>query len=132
MSLPRKHRHILIWLICIAVLVMRVGAAHVHLCLDGSEPAVSLHFADSGVHDLDHPNDPGTNPAESDSDVSVPGDALIKSAVADADVPLLAVSLYLILLLVRVTRSVRVDWDPPLVRSSTRTHIRPPLRGPPA
>src|SRR6266702_8877725 len=118
MSLPRKHRHILISLICIAVLVMRVGAAHVHLCLDGSEPAVSLHFADSGVHDLDHPNDPGTNPAESDSDVSVPGDALIKSAVADADVPLLAVSLYLILLLVRVTRSVRVYWYPPLVRSS--------------
>jgi hypothetical protein len=29
----------LIWLICITVLVMRVGAAHVHLCLDGREPA---------------------------------------------------------------------------------------------
>jgi hypothetical protein len=132
MSLPRKYRHLLIWLVCITVLVMRVGAAHVHLCLDGSEPAVSLHFADSGVHDLDHPNDAGMNPAESDSDVSVPGDALIKSGVGDADIPLLAVSLYLILLLVPVTRPLRVDWDPPQVRSAARTQIRPPLRGPPA
>jgi hypothetical protein len=111
---------------------MRVGAVHVHFCADGSEPAASVHVGDDGIHDLDHPKGVGLDSALSDSDLSVPGDTLVKKFDTDFDLPTIAVAFTLLLFFVAVVRSVPVDWGPLLVRISDPTQLRPPLRGPPA
>lgn len=111
---------------------MRVGAVHVHFCADGSEPAASVHVGDDGIHDLDHPKGVGLDSTLSDSDLSVPGDTLVKKFDTDFDLPTIAVAFTLLLFFVAVVRSVPVDWGPSLVRVSDPTRLRPPLRGPPA
>ena len=132
MSPVLKHRRVLIWLLCITIVVMRVGAVHIHFCQDGTEPPVSLHVADSGIDDRDHPSQNGTLHGDTDSSVSVPGDALLKGSITDADMPMLAATLGLLLFLLPVFRPVRANWDTPVVRTPTRSWILPPLRGPPA
>ena len=127
----QNRSHLLVWLVCIAVLVMRIGAVHMHFCADGSEPPVSLHVGDDGIHDLDHPKGVGVNAFVSDSDMSVAGDALVKKLDVGVDLPPLAIAFTLLLFVVATVRSVRFDWGPSFVRISDPTLLRPPLRGPP-
>ena len=129
-SQPRSK--LLVWLLCIALVVMRVGAVHVHFCADGSEPAASVHVGDSGLDDLDHPKGIGVDSAVSDSDMSVSGDILLKKFGGDFDLATMAVACALLLFFVAVVRSVPVDRGPSFVRVSDPTQLRPPLRGPPA
>ena len=131
MSPVLKHRRVLIWLLCVAIVVMRVGAVHIHFCQDGTEPPVSLHVADSGIDDRDHPSQNGTFHGHTDSSVSVPGNALLKGSIADVDTPALTITLGLLLFLMPLFRPVRANWNIPVVRIPTRSWYLPPLRGPP-
>ena len=130
--MSQSRSKLLVWLLCIALVVMRVGAVHVHFCADGSEPAASVHIGDTGLDDLDHPKGVGVDSAVFDSDMSVPGDILVKKFGGDFDPATMAVAFALLLFFVAVLRSVPVDWGPSLVRVSDPTQLRPPLRGPPA
>lgn len=111
---------------------MRVGAVHVHFCADGNEPAASVHVGDEGIHDLDHPKGVGVDSSLSDSDMSVPGDVLVKKFDIGADFQAMTVACALLLFIVALVRSVPVDRGPLLVRICDPTQLRPPLRGPPA
>ena len=126
-----SHSKLLVWILCFALVVMRVGSVHVHFCADGNEPAASVHVGDAGLDDLDHPKSAGVDAAFSDSDMSVSGDILLKKWASDADLGTLAVTFALLLFLVAIVRSVPVDRGPSLVRISDPTRLRPPLRGPP-
>ncbi|MBS0422559.1 MAG: hypothetical protein JSR66_32930 [Proteobacteria bacterium] len=130
--MSRTRSRWLVWFLCIALVVLRVGAVHVHFCADGNEPAASVHIGDSGIHDLDHPKGKTGDSLLTDSDISVPGDTVVKSFDGAFDMPALAVTLTLILFFVAVVRSIPVDRGPLLVRISDPSVLRPPLRGPPA
>src|SRR4051794_41582430 len=102
---------------------MRVGAVHVHFCADGSEPVASVHVGDTGLDDLDHPKGIGVDSAISDSDMSVPGDILVKKFGGDFDPATMAVAFALLLFFVaggalgpcgRGPCSRRASFPPPL------------------
>ena len=131
-QVSRSHSKLLVWLVCIALVVMRVGGVHVHFCADGNEPAASVHVGDSGLDDLNHPKGVGVDASVFDSDMSVSGDVLVKKFGPDADLPAIAAAFTLLLFFLAIVRSVPVDKGPSLVRVSDPTQLRPPLRGPPA
>lgn len=114
----------LLTLICAALLFARLGGAHLHLCLDGSEPPASLHVTDSGHH-ADHHD----GQAHDDRDVSLVGDVLTKSGKSGFDLPLLLVAFWLVILLFARLRMTAAD--PPQPSVSPPRFCRPPLRGPP-
>ena len=131
-DVSRSHSKLLVWLVCIALVVLRVGGVHVHFCADGNEPAASVHLGDSGLDDLDHPKGAGVDASFFDSDMSVSGDVLVKKFGLDFDLPAIAAAFTLLLFFLVIVRSVPVDRGPLLVRVSDPTQLRPPLRGPPA
>lgn len=117
-----------ITLLCITVLVMRVGGAHLHLCLDGSEPSVSVHLTDDAGLDDSHA---GVGQAHHDQDVSLSGEVLAKKMDAALQLPALFAALVLLfvvpLVLVRVAPRDRTS----LIHPIPIFRIRPPLRAPP-
>lgn len=130
--MSRSHSKLLVWLVCIALVVMRVGGVHVHFCADGTEPVASVHVGDDGLDDLDHPKGAGVDASVFDSDMSASGDLLVKKFDLGIDLPTIAAAFTLLLFFVAIVRSFPVDWGPSLVRISDPTQLRPPLRGPPA
>lgn len=126
--MPRRPHTIaaLIALLCLA-LVARVGGAHLHLCLDGSEPPVSLHLSDSGVHHADE----SSSATHTDQDIAVGAEALVKKSSGDLDLPALAFVLALLLFFVALSRDVLPAFLSPPRLSPARVRLRPPLRGPP-
>lgn len=124
----RLHKSTPHWLLIVllAVLVTRLGGAHLHLCFDGQEPPATLHTGDTAEHNHHHLDE-----QHSDQDVDVLGAVLMKKSSGSADMPvLLAVCLVLLLLLPRVlgrwpsAAFYRISPHQPL-------RLRPPLRGPP-
>lgn len=111
-------------LVCAALLFARLGGAHLHLCLDGSEPAASLHVSDSGHH-ADHHD----GQAHDDRDVSLVGDALTQSGKWGLDLPLLLAVLWLVTILFARLRITAADSPQP--SASPPRFCRPPPRGPP-
>jgi hypothetical protein len=114
----------LLTLICAALLFARLGGGHLHLCLDGSEPAASLHVANP-EHHADHHSDPGHDVR----DVSLLDDALTKSGKSDLDLPLLLAALWLMTVLFARLRITAAAPPPPW--TSRPRFCRPPRRGPP-
>lgn len=114
----------LLTLICAALLFARLGGAHLHLCLDGSEPAASLHVTDPGHH-ADHHDDQ----THADRDVLLVGDALTKSGKWGVDLPLLLAAFWLVIVLFARLRMTAADSPQPA--ASPPRFCRPPLRGPP-
>lgn len=125
MSHLRAHSKVLLTLLCVLLVVMRVSGAHLHLCLDGSEPPATLHMEDAGIHHDDH-----NNQSHSDVDVSLSADTLVKKLDLSFDSPLL-LTLFLLASIVFLSTvpRIRFDFFPHL--HSQRAFIRPPLRGPP-
>ncbi len=122
---PLPNSRWLIAILCIAVIVLRVGGTHLHLCFDGDEPPVSLHVADSGIHHLDEPAGD-----HSDREVTPGADALVKKSSNSFDG--LALALLCALLLFMATRGQPVSTSRRVpVLLPFRPHLRPPLRGPP-
>ena len=127
----------LIAILCIAVVVLRVGGPHLHLCFDGSEPPVTLHVTDFGDHhagshhaDDSHAETLLADFAHEDQDVGVGSDLVSKKLSGDADVAVLALLCALLLFLIPRQLGTTFAWLIP-VAGPDRSHLRPPLRGPP-
>jgi hypothetical protein len=121
-----RRSRLLIVLLCAAVIMLRVGGTHLHLCFDGSEPPVSLHVADSGVH-----HDDAGSTRHADQDVAIGAEALVKKSSAALDLAMLAFVLALLLFFVPRTPNPLPDFFTAPRLSSARLRLRPPLRGPP-
>jgi hypothetical protein len=117
-----------ITLLCITILVMRVGGAHLHLCLDGSESPVSVHLtADAGLDG----SAVGVGKVHHDQDVSLSGEVLAKKLDGVLHLPML-LAVAVILFLVPVVRLPLVPRDrTSLLHPIPIFRIRPPLRAPP-
>jgi hypothetical protein len=118
----------LLTLLCAALLVARIGGAHLHLCFDGSEPAAAFHVLDASGH---HDDAPAAGAPHQDADVAVAGDALAKAGKSAFELPALLLGALLLLALseipLRRAPPVRTAAVP-----SAPQFLRPPLRGPPA
>jgi hypothetical protein len=117
-----------ITLLCITILVMRVGGAHLHLCMDGTEAPVSVHLsADAGLDNASI----GVGKAHHDQDVSLSGEVLAKKMDTALQLPALLAGLIVLffvpLLVVTVVSRDRTS----LLHPIPIFRIRPPLRGPP-
>jgi len=108
-----------------ALLVPQAGQAHVHLCLDGEGPAVSLHTPDSGEHCV-HVDAAGHH----DHTFELDSPAIGKLWPPGLDFSLLAV-VPVLFNLPRQAGFVRESPDR-LAPAALPLHLRPPLRGPPA
>jgi len=125
--LARRSRLLIITL-CVAVAVLRVAGLHLHLCLDGSEPPVSMHLEDAGVHHLEESGDIDTH---TDRDLGIANDVVVKKPVDTLDLSLLgALCALLLFFLARPREFIAFPLLPAPVRSA-RLRLRPPLRGPP-
>ena len=129
MSLLRHHSKILLTLFCILAVTLRMGGAHLHYCLDGGEPPITVHFAnDLGRHHLGAAQ---SSPKHNDMDVSLAAEALAKKSSLDADLPILfTVFVCLSFLLLRPRQFTVADYFSLPIRARS-LHILPPLRGPP-
>jgi hypothetical protein len=116
-----------IWLFaCCAVLLARVGEAHIHLCLDGTEAPAAVHLFDASVH---HEKD-GSSGKHVDSDVAASDDAVAKSAFTLAPFPVQFVSALVFLLPVEPLQRSSISVQP-TPKPTDSFNFRPPLRGPP-
>lgn len=125
MRRPSVYKQICYWVLTLALFAVRSADAHVHMCLDGQEPPASVHVADGGVHH----NDATASPTHNDQDVKVVSDAGVKKGES-ADLWVLSTAWSLVDQLAYFTA------EPPqctavAVNLSIRSHLRPPLRGPP-
>jgi hypothetical protein len=115
----------LIALLLAALLTVRGGGAHLHLCFDGSEPPSSLHFEDAGHHEEHH-----VDQVHDDLDLDLVSDAATKFGKLSLDLYLLLFA-GLFFLLPRMGFLLRRGPEPP-VRASDPLLLLPPPRGPPA
>ncbi len=113
-------------LLCVAVLVMRMGGAHLHLCFDGSEPPASVHLTDDAHHE-----GAGASGVHDDVDVSLLSVAVGQKPGGSIELPALFAAI-LILISVPLVGGAA----PPRGRTlfpipSPIFRFQPPLRGPP-
>lgn len=115
----------LLALLCVTLLIGRIGGAHLHLCFDGKEPPSTLHLFDHGVHhgssELNAPHD--------DADVALAGDMLLKSPF-DRIWPLALLFVAVLLLRLPTRRGSFIPLTS-AIRLPPSPFVRPPLRGPP-
>lgn len=116
----------LLTLACAALLLVRVGGFHLHLCFDGGEPPVSLHATDGGIHH----SGPEAAATHHDIELSLAADALNKLDKLRVNLPVLLLAAVLLLGLQFVRgpapRRYVFRFVPALAGL-----LRPPLRGPP-
>jgi hypothetical protein len=115
----------LLWVVALALLVVRTSDAHMHLCLDPKDQGSSLHVADVGPE-----CDVGSSATHPDRDVKAVDTALAKKNAEHGDEPaLLPVALFW-----RVPAPRQITL-PPLAAQAVLApqplHFLPPLRGPP-
>ncbi len=122
------YRTLLTVILCIALLVMRMGSAHLHFCLDGQEPPASIEFQYG--EDLIEPGNAQAGPAHQDYDIDLGGGALGKLPKLDSTLVALLFAFALWLLPRR--RPQAAAWQPTHRRPySPPHHLRPPPCGPP-
>ena len=119
-----RARLALFVVLCAIVLLPRLGGPHLHLCLDGSMPAVALHVSDAGGEDLLS----GSDDSHQDQTVEVSNPVIGKVWPPSLDGALFLM-FALVLALARQTPL------PPVLRTipapGSPLFLRPPLRGPP-
>ena len=125
MQRPSIAKQICYWVLALALFGVRLADAHVHVCLDGQEPRASLHVADDGVHHTGA----ATLQSHNDRDLKV-GEAGAVKKGDSTDLLILASASSL------VDQIAFVTADAPQSTAVTpalpnRSHLRPPLRGPP-
>lgn len=123
----RLHHPWLLTLLCVMLLMVRVGGAHLHLCFDGGEPPVSMHLMDHGLHH----GAPGMDAQHQDTDIAVAGEVLAKFTKLSLDLPVLLVAALLVWSLLLAPRQPVPGYRNPFSFSAARS-LRPPLRGPPS
>jgi hypothetical protein len=106
--------------------MVRVGGAHLHLCLDGAEPPVSVHLLDFDAHDRDQ----GLAAPHHDVDMASADDATGKFGKVNFDLLVLFVAATLIWILFPAPRQLAPGYDLLFVSVPQRL-LLPPLRGPP-
>jgi len=125
---PTNRSRLLIVTLCVAMVALRVAGLHVHLCMDGSEPPLSIHVADSGIHHLDEAD---SGAAHADREMAIAADVVVKKPFGSLDLTLLAAFGAVLLFMLARPRG-RLFLPPVPARvTSARTRLRPPLRGPP-
>lgn len=127
MNRSRTRLRLILATMCLSLLVVRVAGVHLHLCFDGSEPPLSYHLADSGIH---HADEQEAGESHSDRDMTVADDLVAKKPAHDQDATLLWFVFALLLYLLAPVRRVSFATDLPRLRS-VFSWLRPPLRGPP-
>lgn len=112
--------------LCTILLGVRCSGAHVHLCFDGKDPAISVQFEDG----LESGPLAEATSTHHDTDIAISGN--LGGKLPKIDLPVLA------LLFSAVFIALNLLGTPPLARArSRRVHNRPafyfqpPLRGPP-
>lgn len=115
----------LLTLLCVTLLLGRVGGSHLHLCFDGKERASSLH-----LFDIDrHHSGSGMDAPHDDADVAVRGEMMSKNTFVWTVPPAMLSAIVLFTCL----RSPRQFVAPLVARTNSAepAFLRPPLRGPP-
>ena len=120
-------RHITCCLLALMLLIVRTADAHAHLCDDGKEPPVVIHLADGDSHPCESG---GPNGHPGDKDVHIAGDVVLKNPPA-AD-PWITSAISLVFQFAVPAIETRISVESQSVRIATSSHLRPPLRGPPA
>ncbi|HEY4366987.1 MAG TPA: hypothetical protein VGN07_07095 [Steroidobacteraceae bacterium] len=114
-----------LWILAIALLAVRMGGEHLHLCLDGGEAAAAVHVFDVSEH-----SDSLDSGAHNDRNLDLSGTALLKKVDAGgALIPLLGLLVFLFLL-----PRVKIFLSRPqasAVPLAPVAYFIPPLRGPP-
>ncbi len=128
---PRK---LVFLVVCLAFLLMRVGGAHLHVCLDGSEAPSAMHFADSGLHHTEaepngHAGGHDEDAHHDDVEVNLASDLIAK--LSSLDLPVIAGLLFVVLALLPWVRTPAPPTPVDTRISRSPLHLRPPLRGPP-
>ena len=115
---------VLLTLLCVTILLARVGGAHLHLCFDGSEPPASLHF-----NEVDHQAEHHTDAEHDDLDISAVGDVVTKSGLSSLDLPALLLVVLLLSLLTTLYKPAHTR--PAHAFAASPPFLLPPSRGPP-
>lgn len=119
-----------LWVNRIAVVVLlafigvRLGDAHLHVCLDGQEAPVTIHTSDGSIHHDTYHDDE----QHQDLDIQSLDTALLKAGL-DTDAFVLAIAFALVDLIQQPVLTIREALTLPSLKPLA--HLRPPLRGPP-
>lgn len=114
------------WAFALLLFAVRSADAHVHLCLDGQEPPASVHVADGGVHH----GGSGELQAHNDRDVKYALEGVFKKGESGDDLLLLS-AIWSLAGLLAPSTAEPPQYTASLPAFATRSHLRPPLRGPP-
>ena len=118
-------------LLAIALLLVRVGEAHLHLCLDGLDRAAVMHVDDAPTHNVAQSSIDG----HSDIDVDLSALPWVKNTAADDQslaVPgLFVLTAWLLALLLPALKTIVLPAQLRLPVPDPVLSLRPPLRGPP-
>lgn len=115
-----------LWVLAIALLLVRVGESHLHLCLDGQEQAVAMHVEDAPVHASSEASVSGHN----DRDVDTSGMPWAKKVGMD-ELPTVLLAVLILALLLPIVRSTPVPSRLLIPVIARPASFLPPLRGPP-
>lgn len=113
-------------LLCVTLLVGRVGGAHLHLCFDGRESPSSFHLFDIGLH---HPES-GLDTPHEDVDVAV-SDELLSKNKFEWNTPLALLAAIVVFGFLRAPRRFVCLFIAHAIPAAP-PFLLPPLRGPPA
>lgn len=115
-----------LWLFAIALLLVRVGEAHLHLCLDGQQHPVAMHMQDAPTHKGSETSSDGHNDVDLDLSVS----PWVKKIGAD-ELPTIVFAAVVLALLLPVLQSTIRPSQLLIPTLASVFTLRPPLRGPP-
>src|SRR6185295_11118720 len=119
-----------LWAVAVALIGVRTTGAHLHLCLDGSEPFASVRAADTEAAVADHgAQSQGTH---HDHDVEAVGTATFAKKDAQDDTATVADVVQAVVALAPPPQSVRGEPEPQSLAPRLPDLFRPLLRGPPA
>jgi hypothetical protein len=116
----------LLWLLAIALLLVRVGEAHLHLCLDGQQQQVAMHVEDAPSHSGAEASASGHNDVDVDLSVS----PWVKKIGVD-ELPIIVFASILLALLLPITQGPSRPARYLVPNLAAAFSLRPPLRGPP-
>lgn len=125
MLLSAPHIKRIAIVVLLAFLGVRMSDAHLHVCLDGQEPPLTVHTSDGSVHHDEHHHEESEH---NDRDVELNEAALFKVS-SDADVFLPVIAFFLLPIILETKRVAANLERPPTLRPVSK--LRPPLRGPP-
>lgn len=115
----------LLWLLAIALLLVRVGEAHLHLCLDGQQQeSVAVHVEDAPTHGG------AETGGHNDVDVDLSVSPWVKKIGVD-ELPIVLFASILLALLLPISRAPSLPARLLIPDLSSAFDLRPPLRGPP-